>query len=362
MVESNLNLQFLSSIIKTPETVIDHFDLIYTNTHQLAIKRCKVKKGFKYVVNNKPLQNKNDLKRIQELSIPPAWENVKISTVANGHLQAVGFDAKKRKQYKYHSLWHAIRNQTKFYKMVAFGKRLPIIRQQVDIDLEQKGWPKSKVLALIIRLMEETHIRIGNDQYAKRNKTYGLTTMRNRHVRLFKNTLKFEFTGKKGKKHSVTLRNKKLVHLVNKCEEIPGWELFQYYDEYGEKHNVESAMVNDYIHNTCGEIFTAKDFRTWAATVIFFEYLRDVGIAKTQNERDKNILRGYDTEAKELGNTRNVCRKYYVHPAVMHAYKTGVIKTTFDIADSLYKNGSFYSVSENAMLKLLEEYTPNFLK
>ncbi|MBQ0733368.1 DNA topoisomerase IB [Aquimarina celericrescens] len=362
-MNSNLkNPKFLTQILTAPETVIDQLDLVYVNDDKLNITRHKHKKGFQYLLNGRPLSTKKDIKRIDSLVIPPAWNGVRIACLENGHLQAIGRDLKNRKQYRYHPLWNAIRNQTKFYKMTAFGKQLPKIRKQVDQDLEQSGWPKTKVLALIIRLMEETHIRIGNEQYAKRNKTYGLSTMRTRHVNIEKDKLKFEFVGKRGKKHSVTLRNKKLIRLVNRCEEIPGWELFQYYDGDGIKQSVESSMVNDYVHQICGDLFTAKDFRTWAATTIFFETLLDFGIANSKKEVQKNILKAYDAAANGLGNTRNVCRKYYVHPAVVAAYEDGSIKKSFDETDQNYETEEYFSSSEYAVIKLLENYTPTFLK
>ncbi len=356
------NPKFLTQIIKEPEMVIDQLNLIYVNDDKLKITRHKHKKGFRYLLNGIPLSTKKDIERIKKLVIPPAWSNVRIACLENGHLQAIGRDLKNRKQYRYHPLWNTIRNQTKFYKMTAFGRQLPKIRKRVDQDLEQSGWPQTKVLALIIRLMEETHIRIGNEQYAKRNKTYGLSTMRTRHVNIEKDKLKFEFVGKRGKKHSVTLRNKKLIRLVNRCEEIPGWELFQYYDSDGVKHSVESSMINNYVHEICGDLFTAKDFRTWAATTIFFETLFDLGIANTEKEVQKNIIKAYDAAANSLGNTRNVCRKYYVHPAIVAAYEDSSIKKAFDQVEQKSKIEEYFSPSEHVIIKLLENYTPTFLK
>ncbi|MBQ4820550.1 DNA topoisomerase IB [Aquimarina sp. MMG016] len=356
------NPKFLKQIIKTPEKVIDQLDLVYVNDDKLTILRQKKGKDFIYLLNGDILSTKRDIKRIESLVIPPAWENVRIAALDNGHLQAIGRDLKNRKQYRYHPLWKAIRNQTKFYKMSDFGKQLPKIRKQVDKDLEQEGWPKRKVLALIIRLMEETHIRIGNEQYAKRNKTYGLSTMRTRHLHVEKDKMKFQFVGKKGKKHSVTLRNKKLMRLVNRCEEIPGWELFQYYDDQGIKHSVESSMINEYLHNIGGELFTAKDFRTWGATTISFEKLMELGITDNEKEIHKNILKAYDAAAQGLGNTRNVCRKYYVHPAIISGYEDGTIDNYFDQIDNKIVPKKYFSNTEQAILKILNNYTPEFLK
>ncbi len=362
MITDITNPKFIRKLIMTPEKVIDKLDLVYVNDDKLTIYRHKKDKGFIYKLNGEVLSNGHDIERIKNLVIPPAWENVRIAALDNGHLQAIGRDLKNRKQYRYHPLWQTIRNQTKFYKMYDFGKQLPKIRKQVDKDLEQIGWPKSKVLALIIRLMEETHIRIGNEQYAKRNKTYGLSTMRTRHLHIEKDKIKFQFVGKKGKKHSITLRNKKLMRLVNRCEEIPGWELFQYYDKQGEKHSIESGMVNKYLHNISGDLFTAKDFRTWSATTIFFEKLMELGISNNKKEIHKNILNAYDAAAEGLGNTRNVCRKYYVHPAIISGYKDGSIEKVFNRIDTSNQSADYFTNTESAILKLLSDYTPTFLK
>lgn len=226
MAEKRLTPSLLKKIETNPETAIETLDLVYVNPHQLSIQRKKKGKQFSYIKNGQLVSDKTELSRIASLVIPPAWKQVKISTLSNGHLQATGRDAKSRKQYRYHPKWNKIRNQTKFYKMANFGQALPEIRDQVEKDIIQPTWTKSKVLDLVINLMEETHIRIGNHYYAQKNKTNGLTTLRNKHVHLFKDKLRFKFTGKKGKEHSISLRNKRLVHLVSKCEEIPGWELF----------------------------------------------------------------------------------------------------------------------------------------
>ncbi|MHA7056953.1 DNA topoisomerase IB [Aquimarina sp. M1] len=362
MITNITNPTFIKQLIKTPEKVIDKLDLVYLNDDKLTIYRHKKGNKFIYKLNGEVLSAKHDIDRIKKLVIPPAWENVRIAALDNGHLQAIGRDLKKRKQYRYHPLWKTVRNQTKFYKMYDFGKQLPKIRKKVDQDLEQNGWPQNKVLALIIRLMEETHIRIGNEQYAKRNKTYGLSTMRTRHVNIQKDKIKFSFVGKRGKKHAVTLRNKKLIHLVNRCEEIPGWELFQYYDDKGIKNAIESSMVNNYLHEIGGELFTAKDFRTWGATTIAFEKLMELGIAKNERKLHKNVLAAYDAAAQSLGNTRNVCRKYYVHPAIISHYTDGSLQQYFEKVDKNPDTTEYFSSTEHIILALLKNYTPEFLK
>tara|TARA_B100001063_G_C16564674_1_gene452787 strand:- start:3 stop:740 length:738 start_codon:yes stop_codon:yes gene_type:complete len=244
--------------------------------------------------------------------------------------------------------------------MAAFGENLPKIRKQVDKDLDLPEMSKRKVLALILRLMEETHIRIGNHYYAKKNKTYGLSTFRTRHVKTYKNRIKFEFIGKKGKEHSVTVKNKKLIKLVNQCEEIPGWELFKFYDESGDKHSIDSGMINDYIHEISGDLFSAKDFRTWSATKIFFETLREIGYTEEEKQNKKNMLQAFDASAKGLGNTRAVCRSYYVHPKVVNSYESGEIVPYFDKIKSEEKQDYIsLSETEKVILNMIKDYEVN---
>ncbi|MFS4446541.1 DNA topoisomerase IB [Maribacter sp. 2307UL18-2] len=352
--------KLLHQLMKSPEIAVEHLDLEYVDNTKLSISRFRNEKGFTYKNGKKLLKNQSHLERISRLVIPPAWDEVKITHLPNGHLQAVGNDSKNRKQYRYHPTWTKVRNQTKFYKMSFFGKKLPVIRKKVEKDLAQSGWPKSKVIALVLQLMEETHIRIGNEQYAKRNKSYGLSTMRKKHVDIHRNNMKFEFIGKKGKEHSVTVRNKKLIHLVSRCEEIPGWELFKYFDEDGQKQTLNSTDVNEYLHANSGEFFTAKDFRTWAASVVFFDTLLDIGTTEDPKENHGNILKGFDAAAKALGNTRNVCRKYYVHPLLVSSYEDGSLDTFFKMTEEACDGSEHFSASEAAMLELFGKYNPLF--
>ncbi len=346
--------QLITGMLEAPERIIGQWDLEYVNNEQLTICRCRHGKGFVYKKSGRPLRSPKDLRRFRELIIPPAWSEVRISELENGHLQAVGIDDKNRKQYLYHPKWTQIANGTKFAKMVAFGKHLPAIRKKVEKDLRTKGWGQAKVTALVIKLMEETHIRIGGRQYAQSNSTYGLSTMRKKHVYHEGGKIWFQFVGKKGKEHQVTLRNKKLVALVNRCEEIPGWELFKYFDVSGQKKVLKSGMVNEYLHQICGEYFTAKDFRTWAASVIFFDTVRMLGIATNEKEIKSNILKGIDSAANALGNTRAVCRKYYIHPSLVEAYTQTTILPYFKMAGR-NKGTSYFSPSEGAMLRLLKK-------
>ncbi len=332
-------------------------NLRYVSEQHLSIERKKVGRGFAYYRKGEKVSDPKTIDRIKSLVIPPAWKNVRITHLPNGHLQVVGRDEKERKQYMYHATWSEIRNQTKFFKMTSFGKILPKIRKQVNDDLSLEGMPKKKVLALVIRLMEETHIRVGNHYYAKNNKTYGLSTFRTRHVKTFKDGLKFEFIGKKGKEHSITVEDHKLVDLINQCEEIPGWELFKFYNEKGEKQSIDSAMINDYIHELSGDMYSAKDFRTWSATKIFFETLHELGYTKEEKDNKKNILNGFDAAAEGLGNTRAVCRSYYVHPKVIETYENGEIVPYFKkVKEDKAPTYAELSETEKAIYKLIKDY------
>ncbi|MEO2063124.1 MAG: DNA topoisomerase IB [Christiangramia sp.] len=347
----------VTTIMNDPQEAVRLANLRYVSENHLSISRKKIGRGFAYYYKEEKISDSGVIDRIKSLVIPPAWKNVRICHYENGHLQVVGRDEKERKQYMYHPLWSEIRNQTKFFKMAAFGKNLPKIRKQVNEDLELKGMPKRKVLALVIRLMEETHIRIGNHYYARNNKTYGLSTFRTKHVKTFENGIKFEFIGKKGKEHSITVENKLLVDLVNQCEEIPGWELFKFYDENNLKQTIDSGMINDYIHEISGDMFSAKDFRTWSATKIFFETIRELGYSEDEKERKKRILEGFDAAAEGLGNTRAVCRSYYVHPRVVETYETGEICPYFKkVRDDKEPTYQELSETEKAILKLIQDY------
>lgn len=350
----------LQKIKNNPEKAAELANLIYVSDKDLTIKRCRAGKGFYYTYQDKKIDDKKQINRIKSLVIPPIWNNVSITHLENGHLQVVGRDLKKRKQYRYHPNWNAIRNKTKFYNMLLFVKKLPKIRKKIDSHLSLKGMPKEKCLALIVKLMEETHIRIGNEYYAKKNKTYGLSTMRTRHIELNGTKMRFHFKGKRGKEHNITLKSKKLTNLVLKTKEIPGWELFKYYDNYGNHHSIDSGMVNDYIRNISEVDFTAKDFRTWAGSKIFFETLYDLGFESDEKINSKNILQAFDMAATGLGNTRNVCRKYYVHPYIETLYKDGSIKKYFSLLDT-EKEGDYLSASEKILTKLLESYKIDFL-
>lgn len=343
-----------------PEDIVCKFNLIYTHEQELRIVRRKYGKGFNYFIDNNRVTDISILERIKKLVIPPMWVSVKISHLENSHLQAVGRDSKNRKQYLYHTQWNTIRNATKFYKMYAFGKVLPSIRKQVEQDLNKKIGVKEKVIALVIRLMEETHIRIGNAYYEKENKTYGLTTLRKRHIHKINNIVKIQFIGKKGKEHIVTVRNKKLIKLIKQCEELPGWELFKYIGDDGERRIIKSNDVNEYLYSISGQKFTAKDFRTWSASMTFFNTLCQFDRASSEEEIKKNILKGYEEAALALGNTKNVCKKYYVHPIIVDSYEKGKLNKIFNRIKRNTINTPYFSFSEKEILKLFKNYYPDF--
>jgi DNA topoisomerase-1 len=329
--------------------------LTYATEKQMCVVRHRHGKGFYYTKHGKKITGKKQLQRFKDLVIPPAWEEVRICLSEKGHLQATGKDTKNRKVYLYHPLWVELQNQTKFFRMADFGKTLPKIRKQVEKDLKLRGMPQRKVLALIIRLMEETHIRIGNPEYATENESFGLTTFRSRHVEFSKNKLTFEFKGKKGKEQRVDLTDKKLVKLVNRCEEIPGWEVFKYYDEKKEKQSIDSGMVNDYIRKAAGEDFSAKDFRTWAGTKLFFEHLMELGPAENKTLNRKNIIEAVEETAEALGNTKSVCENYYIHPEIILQYETGELAQQFEKV-SKTRDNKYFSKTEKVLLGVFEGY------
>lgn len=347
----------IDDLINDPEQAASIANLIYISEAHLSVIRKKQGRGYTYNKNGKKILAGRELDRYKSLVIPPAWRNVRISHLENGHLQVVGLDEKSRKQYMYHPTWSELRNKTKFFKMITFGNALPKIRKKVDEDLDQPVMNESKILALVIRLMEETHIRVGNEYYAKKNKTYGLSTLRTRHVKTSKSEMNFEFIGKKGKAHSVSVSDKKLIKLVNQCEEIPGWELFKFYDEEGIKQTVDSSMINRYIQELSGSNFTAKDFRTWAASKIYFETLHEIGYKEEEKENSKAILEAIDATAEGLGNTRSVCRSYYVHPFITENYENGnIIRYFKKIKEAETVNSKSLSSSEKVMLEMISVY------
>jgi DNA topoisomerase-1 len=320
-----------------PEVVSDPVEsaqaagLRYVSDIQPGIRRKRAGKGFSYVgPDGKAIKDAKELSRIRSLAIPPAYTDVWICPNPNGHIQATGRDARGRKQYRYHPKWREVRDDTKFGRMLAFSEALPTIRARVERDLGLAGLPREKVLATVVRLLECTCIRVGNDEYAKSNGSYGLTTLQDRHVKVSGSNLRFEFRGKSGKTHKVDLNDRRLARIVERCQDLPGEDLFQYEDDEGVRQTIGSGDVNDYIRQISGQEFTAKDFRTWAGTLAAVEALREAGVWATQRQAKSNILRAIDQVAEQLNNTRAVCRKYYVHPAVLDHYLAGSMLEALD--------------------------------
>jgi DNA topoisomerase-1 len=303
------------------------------------------------------IRQRKVLDRIRSLVIPPAWTNVWICPSPHGHLQATGRDAKGRKQYRYHPRWREIRDQSKYDRMVAFARALPRIRRRTLRDLRLRGLPREKVLATVVRLLETTLIRVGNEEYARNNESFGLTTMRDRHVEVQGPVLRFEFRGKRRIKHLVDISDRRLARIVKQCQDIPGQELFQYIEENGDRHTIGSREVNDYLRQISGQDFTAKDFRTWAGTVLAAKALQEFQEYDSQAQAKKNVVRAIESVAKRLGNTKSICRKCYVHPAVIEAYMEGNLLHSFgqSVAEELLHSLHELSPEEAAVLAFLQK-------
>jgi DNA topoisomerase-1 len=298
--------------------------LRYVTDAMPGITRKRAGRAFSYRdPQGDVIKERRDLARIRALAIPPAWTGVWICPDPNGHLQATGRDARGRKQYRYHAQWRTVRDAHKFDRTLVFAGALPRIRARVDADLRRHGLPREKVLATIVRLLETTLIRVGNAEYARDNKSYGLTTFRDRHVDFEGAELAFEFRGKSGKLHQVSIRDRRLARIVRACQELPGQELFQYVDAEGARRDVDSADVNAYLQEITGEPFTAKDFRTWAGTVLASLALSEFESFDTRAAAKRNVTRAIEQVAERLGNTVAVCRKSYIHPAILDAYLDG---------------------------------------
>ncbi|SEN03899.1 DNA topoisomerase-1 [Chryseobacterium taichungense] len=354
---SHLKPSKIVKIMKDPVASAKAVHLIYTSDAETAgITRKKTGKKFSYYKDGEKIRDKEEITRINKLVIPPAWENVWICALDNGHLQATGFDIKKRKQYRYHPLWSALRNHTKFYRMLQFGYALPDIRLQVEKDLALRNFDKRKILALIVSLMQRTNIRIGNNAYEKLYGSFGLTTLKDKHVKVQGQKISFHFKGKKGVMHDIDLKSKRLSKLIQKCKDIPGKELFQYIDDEGNRHTIDSGMVNDYIKEISGEDFTAKDFRTWSGTVSALIAFKEIGYAETHTEYKKKVKEALEIVASHLGNTSTVCRKYYVHPLVINLYENNTIKKYLDELEKIEENDGKAGLTheEKLVLKILE--------
>jgi Topoisomerase IB len=301
-------------------------NLIYVNDREEGIIRKKINGNFKYYYRDIKITDKQVLKRIDQLVIPPAWENVWVCLNENGHIQATGIDSKNRKQYRYHAAWAGLRDQTKYCRLRDFSHALPAIRSRIKEDLCQHGYPKTKVLAAVVSIMESTSIRVGNSMYEKLYGSYGLSTMQDKHVKIKGSEMQFSFKGKKGIYHKISLKSKKLAHIISQCKDIAGKELFQYFDEAGNNHSIDSGDVNDYIREISRGDFTSKDFRTWTGTVKCLQALKNLGIAENKTQVRRLMNEALDIVAHQLGNTRSVCKKHYIHPGILADYENGKLE------------------------------------
>ncbi len=354
---SDLSHKQILKIHKDPEKAAEIAELVYVSDQDPGIKRERKGKDFIFLFNNKEIVEEKEIERIRKIAIPPAWENVWICKKKNGHIQATGIDARGRKQYKYHPFWHLLRNETKFHRLYEFGKLLPALRLQLEEDLSKKETCLEKVLATVVSLMERTYIRIGNEDYQKLYGSYGLTTLKDNHVTISGHTVHFCFKGKKGIEHKISLKNKRLVTMIRKCREIPGRELFQYYDEDGKRQPIDSGMVNRYIKEATGGDFSAKDFRTWAGTLHAIRALKSLGTAASESESKKNIVAALDEVSKQLGNTRTVCKKYYVHPGIIRLYEGQSLDKYLKELDKIEEpdNLSGLTSEERVLMKILKQ-------
>jgi DNA topoisomerase-1 len=332
--------------------------LRYVSDRTPGISRRRAGRGFSYAdPRGITLRDPETLARIRALAIPPAWSDVWVCPSARGHLQATGRDARGRKQYRYHAQWREVRDGTKYARLPSFARALPQIRAQVKKDLSLPGLPRDKVLAAVIRLLETTLIRVGNKEYARDNESFGLTTMRDRHVDVSGPKLEFEFLGKGGKGHRVDIRDPRLARIITRCQEIPGYELFQYEDETGEPRTVESADVNEYLRRHSGDDFSAKDFRTWAGTVLMVQALRELGPATSERQAKRKLVRGIESVAERLGNTPAICRAYYLHPAVTEGYVDGSLDAFLEARPSRRRSRRGLSREEADVLAFLASRT-----
>ena len=327
--------------------------LRYVSDRRPGLQRKRRGAGFRYVTADGKQANREELKRIRELAIPPAWEQVWICPHPNGHLQATGRDVKGRKQYIYHLQWHAVRKETKFHRLADFVRALPKIRRRVARDLRLRGLPREKVVAAVVWLLEQTHIRVGNAEYADENQSFGLSTMRNRHVAVHGQRMEFRFRGKSSKFHQVDFTNQRLARIVKRCQDLPGYDLFEYLDDDGETHNMTSEDVNNYLHAIAGEEFSAKDYRTWAGTFRAAQILQRLDGDDNEEPTESALVAAIDEVAVTLGNTRAVCRKYYIHPAIMDAYLDGTLTQWFT-GSSPGPTRTGLSSEEAAVLRLLK--------
>ncbi len=344
--------------LKDPIQSAQAVGLRYVTDAMPGVTRERFGNRFRYrAPNQKLVTDAETLKRVKALAIPPAWTDVWICPDPNGHLQATGRDDRRRKQFRYHPRWREVRDETKYARIITFAKALPQIRCRIEHDLALRGLPRNKLLATVVRLLEVSLIRVGNDEYARTNESFGLTTMRDHHVDVNGSTLRFHFRGKAGKSHKIDVRDPQLAKIVRKCQDLPGQELFQYVDEDGKMQDVHSQDVNEYLREISGEDFTAKDFRTWAGTMMAAMALHELTGAQTKAQTKKNITAAIESVAAKLGNTPAVCRKCYVHPHVLDCYLEGSLADFLhqQPGRKLVRSKRGLSQDERAVLQLLRK-------
>ena len=330
--------------------------LRYIKNGSSGYSRVRKGKSFIYFDGKKRLNDKSELERIKKLVIPPAWKDVWICSHPNGHLQATGIDAAGRKQYKYHKDWCQIRSQTKYYRLREFGTRLPRLRREIRKNLKLPGFEKDKIISALLAVQEKTNIRIGNAFYEKLYGSFGMTTLRNRHVKIRGTKIRFEFKGKKGVKHHITLVNRKLARILKGCREIPGKELFEYIDEDDNIHTIDSGMVNNFIQEVTGKDFTTKDFRTWAGSINALKALKKIGGYETKSEMNENLNQMLEMVSGDLGNTKAVCKKYYIHPRITELYEKKKLDKYFPEVNghTSKKSSPGLNAGEKALMKILK--------
>jgi DNA topoisomerase-1 len=344
-------------IAPDPVEVAEEAGLRYVSDDQPGYTRKAKGDDFEYFdTDGKNIRDEKRLLRIKRIGIPPAYKDVWICPAPNGHIQATGRDARGRKQYRYHERWREVRDENKYERMVVFGKALPKIRRRVNRDLKRRGLPREKVLATVVQLLERTFIRIGNEEYAKENKSFGLTTLRNRHVDVTATKLKFTFRGKSGKDHEVDVTDRRLAKIIRQLQDLPGQEVFQYLNDREERRKVTSEDVNEYLREITGEDFTAKDFRTWAGTVLAAMALNAQEAFENKTQAKKNIKDAISAVAKILGNTPAICRKCYVHPAVLETYLDGTMIEGLKqkTEETLGRKGGDLKLQEAAVMSFLQ--------
>ena len=331
--------------------------LRYTPDSIRGIRRERLGAAFVYTGSNgQPVTNDQKLRRIRALAIPPAWADVWICPHPNGHLQVTARDARGRKQYRYHPKYRAIRDETKFDRIMDFSRVLPAARQAIEAHLGLPGLPRQKVLATVVWLLERTLIRVGNIEYARENETFGLTTLENRHVSVRGRTVTFSFTGKSGVEHTMSIEDSRIARIVQRCQTLPGEPLFQYVDADGNRQDVDSGAVNEYLREIAGPGITAKDFRTWAGTMLAAGALREIGPTRLLKHKKSNIAKAIDRVAERLGNTRAVCRQYYIHPVVLEAYQRGHVIPPAERAPKRRAPARKLRADEIAVLRFIEAH------